>query len=360
MGEAIETKKRPRILIVLMGSIGDVVRGLSVVDRLRAWEPDSHIAWLVEPACQSIVSMHPRIDQVIVFNRKKWVSGFLALRRELVSAPFDIVLDMQRHFKSGLFSLMTGASRRIGFPRANSKEGNWLFNTDYVEERGEDSPKIDVYQLFADKLGAPAKSSLTFGLEGLNASILSVSIKEKTSGPYFGLVLGSSWDSKDWPVAGYQQLILRILSEFKMTLIVLLGDSSKSEMGKRLEELVHNPRIVNLAGATSLKEMMAIIAGARICVGPDSGPAHIAGALGTPYVALFGPTPAARNAPYGSEHLALRASVACAPCSRRVCPGLGKVCMRLISAEAVFSAVCGALNVQPKGVSTEQSKPHGR
>src|SRR5690606_22353666 len=92
-------------------------------------------------------------------------------------------------------------------------------------------------------------------------------------------------------------------------------------------------------GKTDLKELLAILATARFCIGPDSGAGHICGALGVPYVSLFGPTAPLRTAPFGSEDLVLQSQIACAPCYRRECPGLNKLCMRLISVKSVLEKV---------------------
>jgi ADP-heptose:LPS heptosyltransferase len=128
---------------------------------------------------------------------------------------------------------------------------------------------------------------------------------------------------------------------------VLLGDKTKSSMAERLERRAQEHgaqkngtlRVWNAVGKTDLRELIALIRQATVCMGPDSGPGHIAGAVGTPYVALFGPTPVTRNVPFGSEALALSSQIGCAPCKRRVCPGLGKVCMKLIHPQAVLAKV---------------------
>src|SRR5690606_14219230 len=96
-------------------------------------------------------------------------------------------------------------------------------------------------------------------------------------------------------------------------------------------------RVVNTIGRTTLDDLNGLLAAARACVGPDSGPAHMAAAVGTPHITLFGPTSPERTAPYGSEHLVVRSSIGCAPCYRRRCPGLGRLCMRMLSPEAVWS-----------------------
>jgi lipopolysaccharide heptosyltransferase I len=329
----------PRVLIILMGALGDVVRGLCLVDAIRAAWPNCRVTWLVEPACAGLVKLHPKIDRVVVFDRKSGLRGVLAVRKELQAEAYDVTLDLQRHFKSGVFSRFSRAPRRIGFNSRDAKELNSLFNTEQVTAHGEQISKVEHYLKFLAPLGIATPERLTTGLEAITLERVTTPWKGLLSERYVGLVLGSSWDSKDWPEEGYQGL-LKQLASTGIRVATLIGDKSRVEMAARLESgAPESVKIVNLAGKTSLEELVAVLRGAAVVVGPDSGPAHICGAIGTKHVTLFGPTPAVRNAPRGSEHLAITSAVGCSPCKRRVCPGLGKVCMRLISPEAVLARI---------------------
>lgn len=328
-----------RFLIVLMGAIGDVVRGLHLVDAIKASVSNAHITWLVEPACSEIVRMHPRVDEVIVFQRKAGIGGLPALVREIRKRQYDVTLDLQRHLKSGFFSWLSRAPRRIGFHPQDAKEFNWFFNNEFIAEHGERISKIEHYLLFLEKLRIPKPEKLSAGLEEVTLCEVPEWMTSLAS-PYVGLVLGSSWDSKDWPEEGYRELTARLLEQNHGEQVVLLGDKSKAEMAERLiASTAGRQGVLSLVGRTTLRELVVVISKAKAVVGPDSGPAHIAAAVGTPHITLFGPTPAVRNSPRGSEHLAITSAVGCSPCKRRVCPGLGKVCMRLISPQAVLELV---------------------
>lgn len=321
------------ILIILMGSLGDVVRGLYLVDAIKSGLPDSRITWLVEPACSGVVSLHGGINEVVVFDRSRGLRGVRELAQALSTRSFDVTLDLQRHFKSGFFSWLSRAPKRVGFHRRDSKEGNWLFNTDYVPERGESVPKIDHYLSFLPALGVEVPKQLSSGLEYITLDSVTSGWVNDLRSPYVAMVLGSSWDSKDWPEEGYRELLEKMMNGT----VALLSDATKVDLAERLMAVKTGSKVINLSGKTSLKELIAVLRGAKVCVGPDSGPAHIAGAVGTPHVTLFGPTPVLRNAPRGSESLALVSEVGCAPCKRRVCPGLGKVCMKLLHPDAVLA-----------------------
>lgn len=321
-----------RYLFVLLGALGDVVRGMSLVDALKHQKPDCHITWLVEPASKGVVALHAGVDDIVVFQRDRGLFGAFALWRELRKRHFDVTFDLQRHAKSGLFSWMSGAHIRVGFHRKDTKEGNWLFNNRFIAQQGENISKVDHYLLFLGALGLRQPSLISFGLEHHSLEKTEAAWKQRLNKPYVALILGSSWDSKDWPQEGYAAL-LNYLRDYQ---VVLLGDKSKVEMGVALKSKAAGSNVLDLCGKTTLSELVAVIKDASVCVGPDSGPGHIAGALGTPHVTLFGPTSVVRNAPRGSERLAITADVGCAPCKRRICPGLNKICMRLIRPEEVY------------------------
>lgn len=325
--------ENPSILIILMGSLGDVVRGLAVAVRLRRSIPGARITWLVEPKCKEAVDALPAIDEVIVFDRSHPVGGFLDLYRRLRRGVFDITLDMQRHLKSGLFSMLSGAPRRIGFARKDSKEFNWLFNNEHIPYEGTSLNKYDHYQRFVDYLGVSGNGPSPV-LEGWSRGsgdeiLSSLPIGVRT----VGIVLGSSWKSKDWPAEYYRELIDRI-ARLQDTGVVLLGDGKARGLAAELAG--SSERIDNRAGKTSLRELIACIRSCSVCIGPDSGPGHIASAVGTPYLALFGPTSAQRTAPAGAAAEVLDAAAACAPCYRRECPGLGQICMKSLTVDMVF------------------------
>jgi heptosyltransferase-1 len=337
-----ELPPSPSILIILMGSMGDVVRGLCLVSHIKHNLPQSQVTWLIEPKLAELVGLHPQIDKIIVFDRPRGVAAVWDLYKDLAQEHFDITLDLQRHFKSGFFSLLSKAKRRVGFNRRNSKEFNWLFNNEQIDHYSNDLPKVHHYLKFAEHLGLSEPTSLQFGLSSLDLKATASSIVAEISDPYIAVVMGSSWESKDWSFEGYCRLVIDILSSGKKQ-VVLLGDHSMSTNALKLSEKVSSPGLINLVGKTSLVELVCVLKAAAAAVGPDSGPGHLAAAVGTPYVSIFGPTSPKRTAPYGSEHLVVQSSAECAPCYKRQCPGLGRLCMHLVSVEVVEEKLSKAL-----------------
>lgn len=363
------------LLIVLMGSIGDVARGLTLIPRIKRNWPTTRISWIVEPKSEGLVRLAAGVDRVVVFPRGGGLRALYGFFRELRSEPYDVALDLQRHAKSGLVTKLSRCPRRIGFSRQNAKEGNWLLSTERVPAFDEESlNKGEVYHQFLDLLGA-ARSGRDFALElDTLAHDGSARLPVELPPHYVVCVMGSSWESKNWLPSGYVVLGKKIISQFRESL-VLVGDSSQRESAQQVaralapqegssrEGSVHDGpvedhrtphtenRVIDLVGRTSIGQLAHILASARLVIGPDSGPGHIAAGLGVPVVSLFGPTSPARTAPLevargsapGGSVTVLQSAVGCAPCYQRVCPGLNRVCMRLISPDAVLGAASGYL-----------------
>ena len=334
----------PSILIILMGSIGDVARGLCLVSHIKNNLPGSRVTWLVEPMCSEVVRLHSRIDKMIVFNRPRNVLGIRDLYKDLSREHFDITLDLQRHLKSGFFSFLSGAKRRIAFNRRNSGEFNWIFNNEHIPYASDelDLPKLHHYLKFTEYLGLPEPTSLDFGFSYFDEKFNLPDIVAKISKPFIAVVMGSSWESKDWFFEGYYRLVKYLLFSMKWP-IVLLGDSSQVSPAIKLCQKVDSHGLLNLVGKTSILELVAVLKAAVAGVGPDSGPGHLAAAVGTPYVSLFGPTSPTRAAPYKCEHLVVQSSINCVACYKKKCPDLDRQCMRLISIEAVREKLSLAL-----------------
>ncbi|MEE4262789.1 MAG: glycosyltransferase family 9 protein [Desulfobacteraceae bacterium] len=336
-----EIPTAPSILIILMGSLGDVARGLGLVSHIKAHRPESRITWLVEPKCADLVGLHPQIDHVIRFRRKRSVAAIWDLYQKLQKEDFDITLDLQRHLKSGFFSLLSRGQRRIGFHRKNAKEFNWLFNNESIACCDENLPKLGHYLKFTEHLGLPQPHRLDFGLETLDVNKLIPPAVAAIQNSFIAVVMGSSWESKDWTFEGYANLVQHIIKNQNRH-VVLLGGSDQWTVAEKHMEKANSPHIINLTG-NSLIEMTAVLKAAAAAVGPDSGPGHLAAAVGTPYVTLFGPTPANRHVPYGCEHLLVQSDLDCAPCYRKQCPQGNNRCMENIIVDDVTQKISRAL-----------------
>jgi len=327
--------ERPAILIVLMGSLGDITRALPLVAILKHHRPAATLGWLADWRWRDVVDAHSGIDHVFTFPRERRPGAFLRLAADLRAARPDIVLDLQRILKSGIASRVAGAPRRVGFHQENAKEFNHLFNTEEVGHRPPNLPKWRHYLAFAEHLGLPVPDSLDFGLERLADPRLLPGELRGIEKRFVVFVMGASWPSKQWTERGYVDLI-RHLERATVHRAVLVGGHSQRAVAERIASQASASRLTDLTGRTSIAQLGATLAAARAAVGPDSGPGHLAAAMGTPHVTLFGPTDPGRVAPYRCEHLVVRGPVECGPrCGRRCRRRAGR-CMDAISAEMVW------------------------
>ncbi len=328
-----------------MGSLGDVSRGLSLVAPLKAAFPDCRIVWLIEPKCLDIVQLAEGIDRIVLFERGKGLRAIIKLFKELRSEQYDICLDLQRHFKSGFFSRLSGAKRIIGFHRNDSKEFNWLFSSETISEMPDNLPKIEHYWEFLKCIGVENHKSAKVKLKLIEKTDLGQQLKVDLSVPYLVINMGSAWESKDWDLDKYFYT-LRDLARHKPDYKFLLCGAGShkefaAELEKKLEEFQGS--FINLCAKTSLAELVSLIAYSKLVFGPDSGPGHLASMLEVPFVGVFGPTDTDRTAPYGDKVALLTAQVLCRPCYKRKCPGLGQICMKLIDTKDVSSAILKSL-----------------
>jgi lipopolysaccharide heptosyltransferase II len=337
-----QRQTQPSILIILMGSLGDVARGLGLVGHLKSNLPDCRITWLVEPKCTPLVRLHPLIDQIIVFHRAWRPAAISNLYQQLRQCQFDITFDLQRHLKSGIFSWLSKSPRRIGFHRSNTKEMNWVFNNEHIDFFKDDLPKIEHYFKFTEHLGFPPPAGIDFGLVNLDLNDSATKIGTTLKNPYVAVLMGSRWESKNWFVQGYLRLAKEILSMASFR-VVLVGDQSQTAAAAEIMRKIASPDLIDLTGQTSLLDLIFALKNAAAAVGPDSGPGHVAAALGTPYVTLFGPTSPKRTAPYGCEQLVVQAELKCVPCYQKQCPENSRQCMHMIRVESIMERLRKAL-----------------
>ena len=335
---AIEPKK---ILIVLHGAIGDVTRALPLAGLLRGRFPKATLVWSVEPPSLPLVELCRAVDDIVVFDRLGGLTAFVRFLRTIRARRFDLVIDLQRHFKSGLIARFSGAPYRLGFHRSDAKEFNWWFNNLHIPATGDSVPKIVHYLKFAEFFGiAPEPIEWDFQLTAEDRGRADRFLGN--SGRELGvLFIGSRWESKQWFAAQIAATAAQIRSRYGFD-VVFLGAAGDRELGNEAEALAPG-RVINLTGRTTLRDAIAVITRARFCVGPDTGLMHIAAAVGTPVVSLWGATEPIRTGPYGFGDLVIRGIADCSPCYRRRC-AIGRVCMQSISVDGILAMVDRALS----------------
>ena len=326
-----------------------MVRALPLVNRLRDGYPNATITWAVEPAAWPVIEGHRSVDRILVLQRDRWWRHLHDFLRQVRSGQFDLVLDLQRHLKSGLISWWSGAPTRIGFHRRDSKEGNWLFNNRHLSPMGTKVSKIEHYLQFAEFLGVRS-SPVEWRIEFTPEEEAKVSkLMERSEKEFAVFFVGARWESKKW--FPYETALCAAAAEERFGLTVALVGAPQDAPFARSVVAYGLGRLFNWVGKLSLREAMLVLAKARVAVGPDTGPMHLAAALGTPVVSLWGATNPARTGPFGYEALVVKGRAECSPCYFRRC-SIGRLCMRSIAVESVLAKVGQALEI---GRDTEPS-----
>ena len=335
--EPMLTNLNPKkILVVLHGSIGDVTRALPLANLIRRGFPKATLAWAIEPPSLPLVEHHSAVDEVILFDRSRWWNQVGPFLRKIRAGHFDLVLDLQRHLKSGIVSRWSGAPQRLGFHRLDCKEFNWVFNNHHIPPAGTGLSKFDLYLRFAEYLGLgpePVEWKLSLTKE---EQVCVDRYLENVGADFATLFVGSRWESKGWFPAQMSSCAKLLQQRYGLS-VVLLGSKEDATLATQVE-IPRGQVITNLVGGTSLREAIGIIAKARIAVGPDTGLMHIAAAVGTPVVSLWGATSPRRTGPYGFGDLAIQGRAPCSPCYRKRCP-IGRVCMQSIDVEEIMAKI---------------------
>ena len=318
-----------KILIVKPSSFGDIVQSLPVASGLRRGKPDATIHWLVFDAYEPLLRGHPAIDKLVLLPKRFLrPGGWIRLRRwieRLREEKYDLVLDLQGLFRSGLLTWLTGAPARLGL--ATAREGSTLFYTETILEPP--PPAQEKYLEFLRHLGIRPDPHAF----GLTPPPLDVPHLEK--GKYVVLHPYSRWRTKLWPWRYYQE-VAAILPETKF---VVVGEGPWFPL--------FAPNVVDLRGRLPIPKLMAVLANAAAVVSTDSGPAHLAAALGTPTLALFGATDWRKTRPIGRRVTVERFPAPCSPCLKRVCPQkIPMLCMSEITPTHVVRYLTNLLGLE--------------
>lgn len=324
------------ILIIKPSSLGDIIDALPAVGAIRKRFPSARLSWLVKSEWAAILKGHPAIDEVIAAPFQ-W-GEMMQLIRAVRKRPFDLVVDLQGLLRSALLGYVTGAPVRIGF--AEAREGASRFYTDRVPIPEGVVHAVDRYRTAAKALGCQSEK-VHFDIPSLVETATTVrrllSLAGLQESAPFALIHPTArWESKKWEPTRFAELADWLVREKRLPIVFVGSKGEREEVGRIVEKMKHPA--LNVAGKTTLPELAELIRRAAFFVCNDSGPMHLAAAVGTPVVALFGPTDPRKIGPYGAGHIVIRKEVDCAGCSRNRCVR-GNACMRAISVDEVVRAI---------------------
>ncbi len=283
----------------MLSAIGDAVHVLPVANALRRGVPGVRLTWVIQPVPHRLVHNHPAIDEFIVFERRRGLKGigaFVETRRELRRREFDLVIGLQVYFKAGLLTWFASAPVKLGFDRRRARDLNWLFTTHRIPPHPNQHVQ-DQYFEFLDYLDVPhdpPEWGIVITAEEREAQRR---FFESIERPVCAVVLGSSKPRKDWPAERYARLLEIIESDFGFTVVIVGGPSAGERQAAEAVLGATRAAPLNELG-DDLRRLTYLIDGSDLLVSPDTGPLHIARALETPVVGLYGFTNPKRTGPY--------------------------------------------------------------
>ena len=337
--------ERPRILICRLSAIGDCVLTMPMLCALRERYPGAHIAWAVERAGGLLLEGHPCLDEVIVVP-KGWLKSPKAVwqvRAKLRKRQFDIALDPQSLTKSAVLAWLSGAKRRIGFHAPRGRELSLWLNGEFVTARR--SHIVDAQLDLLKPLGieSPRARFRLPEVADVKAKVDRM-IREMHLGCDFVAVNpGAGWDSKLWPAERYG-IVARALGErYQLPSVVVWSGDREQAWAETI--VARSGGRALMAPPTTLPELAEFMRRARMYLGSDTGPLHIAAAVGTPCVALFGPTLPADCGPYGEGHISVQKALP--PEDRRLKRHGPNDAMRQIDTDSAIDACEQLMQIGP-------------
>lgn len=316
--------KQERILIIKLAAIGDVVMATPAFATIRRKHPAAHITLLVGAWAAPIVERDPSFDEMIVVDEnifwKKRVLPLLRLLLRLRRGRYDTAYVMHWSGFFNLFALLAGARSRIGFSRQGARTHFLTCAVPFSEgEKG--SHAVDRYLAMAGEPAIPENALMRVYLSPAEESAMQAFVRERVVGRCIALAPGgganprSSMPTRCWPEDKYVALGKLILADPDLS-VVLIGGPAEMAMGARMRDSLGTARCVNTIGALTLRQTAALLKNCAVLVANDSAPMHIAAAVGTPTVSLFGPTAPYDKAPRGDSHRSLYRTETCSPCYR--------------------------------------------
>jgi lipopolysaccharide heptosyltransferase II len=342
-----EALKKKRILVIKLGALGDLVLIVPSLRAIREKYPSAHISLLVDNDLAALMERCPYIDEVLTYSRRKghgFYRRFFAFALKLRKRAFDISIDFQNNKWTHALAYCADIRSRYGYKRGFL--GGLLSNG---------------IALTKEKL-LPVQHQLRvlhlLGIRSMDERLELWTLQEDTDNvirtlsqswtapeqPLVGFVLNASpqWKTKRWPLRSFVQLAERLQSELKAR-VVLIGDANNKPFAEQFL-LQTNTETIDMVGKTSLREMVALIQRVDCLISGDSAPIHVASAVNTKTVALFGPTDPRRHVPPGGECVVIKKNLSCMPCYKRVCRHVN--CMKQITVEEVFQAVSKCLSTK--------------
>jgi heptosyltransferase I len=292
-----------RFLLVRLGSMGDIIHALPAAAALRDTFPSARIDWAVEPRWTRLLKGNPDLNNVI--TAKRTTTGGMFATLKTVRAPrYTCVIDFQALYKSALLAFASGAPRRIGFTSSYAREGPAsILYTERLNPTGPHKVDHNLTLTLAAGANKPQCARFPLAIAPEDESVVSNELPKHSLREFFVLNPGGGWVSKCWPAERYGELHRKLASRFGWRGVVTFGPGEDA-LARGVVRAAGDPAPIALP--LPLGPLMALLRRAKFVVSADTGPLHVASALGAPVVGLYGPTDPARNGPYSCSDVVVR------------------------------------------------------
>ena len=295
-----------RYCIVMLSAVGDAVHVLPVVNAIKRADPRAHITWVLQPGPASLVHGHPAVDEIVRFDRARGWRAFTDVRSAVHGQRFDVVLGLQDYLKAGILTAMVPAPIRLGYDRTRARDVNWLFTNRRIPPH-EPQHVQDEYLEFVSALGMDSSIvEWNIGPWGAEREWQREFMRQFDR-PIVSLVIGTSRPQKDWYAQRWGELADALSGRFGLQPVLVGGRSPREEATETviLERTRHKPVSALNSG---LRKLVAILDSSALVVSLDTGPLHMAVALGRPVISLLGFSNPLRTGPYrASQELIVNA-----------------------------------------------------
>lgn len=285
-----------RVGVVMLSTAGGAVWTLPVINAIKRAHPAAKITWIAQPGTASLVEGHSAIHEIVGFDRRRGLVGYLELRKMLAIRPFDTVLVLQSYLKSGIVAAMTRAPAKIGIDRARARDFSWLFTNRELPHRPTRHMQ-DQFLEFLEPLGIGAEP-LEYRLGPWeHERAWQREFFHPFERPAVPLVIGTTRPEKDWMPDRWAQLSDALWHDFQLEPVLVGGRSDRELATERVIRSLarHTPRS---ALGSGLRRLLAILDGSAVAISPDTGPIHMAVAIQRPVIGLYGHTNPKRTGPY--------------------------------------------------------------
>lgn len=318
--------EQPRALVVKLSSLGDLFHPLPAVHQLKR-ALNLSIDWVTQPEYHDLVACFSDVERVMDYPRHNFIPAFSPFFKKMRRMHYDFVFDFQGLFKSGLTARMARAERRIG--PAYYREGANIYYDEIAGQRDKNRHAVEEALDFVRH----------FKLEPVPPvfPVRFPQVEPEGSAPWIALAPCSRWPTKNWPPESFARLA-RLLRERVGGTCFIIGGSQDAEVGDRIVQEA-GEQVVNLCGRTTLPELGGYLSRMNLLITVDSGPMHMAAAVGAPVLAIFGATDPRRTGPYGSKHMIVQhGGLTCQPCRSRTCkrPEKDIACLTDLSPDRVL------------------------